>query len=247
MELDLETEIDSIVNNEIYSNQAKGELNLDNKELLDTKDDSYFSFSNSIVSVENENENETNTPKFNFRKLLAVKNTTKIISSCERRIMKDLEEIKKNTKIGKICEVKINDYKRVVDTDNFYMIIEFKNYFSTKFEFLQDYPFSPPIITFHSGKIFPEIFDSNGNILLENSNKINWTPILWLSTLIFSIEMLILKCSRNYLNNPFSMIVGIRKKYKKRNWNDYLEGEKSLHSTIPKELFKTIKQLKISN
>lgn len=246
MEMESEMEIDSIVNNEIYSNQTKRKLNLDDKELLDTKDDSYFSFSNSIVSVENEN--EKNTPKFNFRTFLAIKKTTtKIISGCERRIMKDLEEIKKNKKIGKICEIKINDYKRVTDTDNFYIIIEFKNYFSAKFEFLPDYPFSPPIITFHSGKKFPEIFDYNGNILLENAKKRNWTPILWLSTLIISIEILIFNCSRNYTENPSLMIIDFSKKYRKRNWNDYLQGEKSFHSNIPKELFKTIKKLKMPN
>ena len=35
------------------------------------------------------------------------------------------------------------------------------------------------------------IVDENGNVLIESIKKKNWTPSIWLSTLVYSIELLI--------------------------------------------------------
>lgn len=239
--MEIENDFNAVFNNVINTNQSKEYICANEEEMKDTTSSSFFSH------IEKLEHNEKNTSKFNFRSILAEKKPSTIISSSERRLMKDLEEIKKNEKIGKICQVKINEYKRIEDTDNFEMIIEFKNYFSAKFEFLQDYPFSPPIISYHSGIKIPNIFDSDGKMLLENADKTKWTPILWLSTLIISIEQLILNNSKNDKNNPIFMIIDLSSKYKKRNWDDYLEGEKSYYPSLPKELFQTIKYLKSFN
>lgn len=240
--MEMEIELDSVFNNKLKfnSNQKQDYFSSNDEE---TKEDTF----SSITRIEIVEPKEKNISKFNFKRLLAEKKSSIIISSSEMRLKKDLEEIKKNGKIGKICEVKINDYKRVSDTDNFFMIIEFKNYFSAKFEFLPDYPFSPPIISYHSGTKMKNIFDSEGKVLLENADKAKWTPILWLSTLIISIENLISNYSKKDKNNPNFMLFDMTSKYKKRNWDEYIQTEKSYYSDLPKELDKTIKQLKSFN
>ncbi len=127
---------------------------------------------------------------------------------------------------------------------------EFKNYFSVKFIFLSQYPFVPSIISYHSGTKSPSIFDSEGNIILENASKDKWTPILWLSTLVKSIELLILKELNNKkdnINNIDAMFTPRILKYGKRKWSDYLEDETALFRrdiSVINELTKKIKGIK---
>ena len=170
-----------------------------------------------------------------------------IMSSCERRLIKDIDELKKNKNIGKVCEIKINDYEKNYDEENFQMKIEFVNYFSIKFIFSKDYPFEPPIISYYSGKILPFVFDPNGNIILENIKKSKWTPIIWLSTIVKTIELLILKYLNNNMQKDNILFIPKKMKYVKRKWDDYLKEEKYIfknnNSTL-NELSKTIKRLK---
>ena len=185
------------------------------------------------------------TPRFQYKRMIVPKKSNSIISNSERRLMKDLDEIKKNKNFGKICEVIIDDYKRINNTDNFEMTIEFKNYFSTKFIFFPDYPFSPPSITFLSGNRLQNIFDSDGNILLEIIKKSNWTPTLWLSALINSIELLISKerLNKNKYNSK-EIIICKEKKYGKRKWDDFLKEEKSNSKSDISEINVLKKKLK---
>ena len=185
------------------------------------------------------------TPRFHYKRMVVPKKSNSIISNSERRLMKDLDEIKKNKNFGKTCEVIIDDYKRINNTDNFEMTIEFKNYFSTKFIFFPDYPFSPPSITFLSGNRLQNIFDSDGNILLEIIKKSNWTPTLWLSALINSIELLISKerLNKNKYNSK-EIIISKEKKYGKRKWDNFLKEEKSNSKSDISEINALKKKLK---
>ena len=184
------------------------------------------------------------------KRVFTYKKPTNLLSTCEIRLKKDIEELKKNKNIGKVCPIKINDYQRIQDTDNFQMIIDFVNYFSAKFVFPSDYPFEPPIITFYSGEKLPFIFDSDGNIMLENSKKLNWTPIFWVSTLVNSIELLILKGLNHNIFNTKIINLPKKMKYGKRKWDDYIKEEKSVfknNTSIINELTKTLKGLKSLN
>ena len=89
------------------------------------------------------------------------------LSSAEIRLRKDIEELKKNQKIGQCCgEIILNDYKRIEGTENFQIIVEFINHFSLKFIFTSDYPFEPPKITFFAGNQYPFLFVIKFNIIL---------------------------------------------------------------------------------
>ena len=156
------------------------------------------------------------------------------LSSAEIRLRKDIEELKKNKKIGQCChEIILNDYKRIEGTENFQIIVEFINHFSLKFIFTSDYPFEPPKITFFAGNQYPFIFDCNGNIILNLITKENWSPTFWISTLILYIEKKIyLNTNPTIYNKPYNSedykigkIFMIKKgNYNKRNWNDYLNS-----------------------
>ena len=156
------------------------------------------------------------------------------LSSAEIRLRKDIEELKKNQKIGQCChEIILNDYKRIEGTENFQIIVEFINHFSLKFIFTSDYPFEPPKITFFAGNQYPFIFDCNGNIILNLITKENWSPTFWISTLILYIEKKIyLNTNPTIYNKPcnsedykIGKIFMIKKgNYNKRNWNDYLNS-----------------------
>ena len=203
-------EINKINNNMSNYNNSLNEIQLSTEDTESKTDDKKEIFVN-----------KTNKPlRFGYKRTISEKNYPSIISSCERRLIKDNEELKKNENIGKFCEILVHNYKKIADSNDFEMIIEFKNYFSLKFIFTPDYPFSPPLISYYSGVKFPYIFDTNGNILLENTQKSKWTPIIWLSTLVHSIELLI---SENCNN---SLFVPKAEKYGKRKWNDYLKEEK---------------------
>ena len=120
-------------------------------------------------------------------------------------------------------------------TDNIKMIIEFIDYFSLEFIFTCNYPFDPPIISYYSGNKIPSIFDSDGKIILEKTKQQNWTPIIWLNDIIKSIQTLISEMPHSYIPSHI--------KYSKRNWEDYLNEEKSFSysDNIINELNKSIK------
>ena len=178
------------------------------------------------------------------------------LTLCEGRLQNDLAELKRSKIFGKICEIKYdNDYFKI-DENRIEFYIEFVSFFKVKFLFNSDYPCSPPIITYVSGLRPKHIFDENGNVLIESIKKKNWTPSIWLSTLVYSIELLIssgINDGNNYtdddnhnLTNYFLNVK--KKKYGKRNWNAYLEQINNCYEkesiNIP-ELEKTLKQLKI--
>lgn len=193
------------------------------------------------------NKFENTRKKYNY-KILRETKPISIMSSCEKRLINDINELTNNKNIGKNCEIIINEYKKIKDTNNFQLIIEFKNYFSIKFVFLPDYPFVPPLISFHSGIKSPLIFNSDGYIVLENTKKSNWTPIIWLSTLVNSIELLILKNLNNKnIYKSDTMFIPKLFKYGKRKWNDYLKDEKKIFKydiSIINELTKNLKEMK---
>ena len=151
------------------------------------------------------------------------------LSYTEIRLKKDVEELKKNQTIGKFCEIISNDYIRIPDTENFFMIFEFINHFSVKFIFTSEFPFEPPKINFLAGNQYSYLSNEDGSIIMDLINKDKWSPTFWISTLIYYIENKLssetLKVSllnnNNYSNNNF---YGIIKKgnYNKRNWNEYL-------------------------
>ena len=161
-----------------------------------------------------------------------------VISLNETRLKKDINELKKNDGIEKICQIRINDYIKMQETNNIKMIVEFVDFFSLEFIFTSEYPFEPPIISYHSGNKIPLLFDSDGKIILEETKKQNWTPIIWLSGIIKSIEELLSKCPRSFI--PGKM------KYTKRKWDDYITEEKSLlcNENIINELNKDIRAYK---
>ncbi len=176
----------------------------------------------SFLTDENKEKSINKSFKFSYKRVMSERNCPTIVSSCERRLMKDTEELRNNENVGKLFKYHAYNYKKNEDTNNFEMIIEFINFFSVKFIFSQDYPFSPPFISFHSGMKLPNIFDSKGNILLESAQKNKWSPIIWLSTLVHSIELLISEYKSNERNIHTTI------KYGKRNWNEYIQEHKKI-------------------
>lgn len=174
------------------------------------------------------------------------------LALCEGRLMKDLDEIKNNKMIGKICQIKLSEFKRI-ENKGFELIIEFVSFFSVKCIFGADYPCSPPKIIYERGLRLNHVFDNEGNVLIESIKKINWTPSIWLSTLIYSIELLISNGVNNdnnclYNNNCISnYFMKVKKqKYGKRKWNvyinEYKEYNKRIINYIP-AIEKNLKQL----
>ena len=170
-------------------------------------------------------------------------------SLCEQRLINDISEFKRSQLIGTTCKIKLNNY--IKNNNNFELIIEFINYFSTKFIFNSKYPVYPPSIVYYNGKKIKNIFDTDGNVLLESIKIQNWNEGVWLSTLVFSIELLISKeieeeNNDSNLNSDINNIDIVKDKYGKRKWNNYIEEEKNNHldySTSP-ELEKNLKKLK---
>lgn len=245
-------DIDNIQTNSCIPNNINfSNLNYNqNQNNLINPDNTYSPYlgNNQFINISS-NDNEGNNNKNISQKLVKETKPKSIKSSCEIRLIKDLNELKNNKNIGKHCEIIVGDYTKIKDTNNFQLIIDFKNYFSVKCVFLPEYPFVPPIMTFYSGNKSPYIFDSEGNILLENAKKSNWTPIFWLSTLINSIELLIVKALNN--NNKNSncdlMFVPPIIKYGKRKWVDYVKDETDMFKDddyVINELNKTIKGVK---
>ena len=220
MEMDIDLDLDNVISsNTNDSNQRDNALIDININQDNCKKQEITNFSEEKNTIENTNsimEDITILGKFNYRRTSNISKHN--ISICEGRLIKDLEELKKNEKIGKFCKIIVHDYIQIQDSYNFEMIIEFMNYCSVKFVFPSDYPFVPPFISYHSGNKLPYLFDSEGNAILENSKPSNWTPILWLSTLVNSIELLI----SEYSNKNISK----KGKYGKRKWGEYLNKEK---------------------
>ena len=170
-------------------------------------------------------------------------------SLCEQRLISDISEFKRSQLIGTTCKIKLNNY--IKNNNNFELIIEFIDYFSTKFIFNSKYPVCPPSIVYYNGKKIKNIFDTDGNVLLESIRIQNWNEGVWLSTLVFSIELLISKeieeeNNDSNLNSDINNTDIIKDKYGKRKWNNYIEEEKNNHldySTSP-ELEKNLKKLK---
>ena len=221
MEMDIDLDLDNVISSNTNDSNQKDNALIDiNINQDNCKKQEITNFSEEKNTIENTNsiiEDITILGKFNYRRTSNASSHN--ISVCERRLIKDLEELKKNENIGKFCKIVVHDYTKIQDSYNFEMIIEFVNYCSIKFIFPSDYPFVPPIISYHSGNRLPNLFDSEGNVILENAKESNWTPILWLSTLVNSIELLISKCSNN--------IISKKGKYGKRKWGEYLNSEKS--------------------
>ena len=179
------------------------------------------------------------------------------LTLCEGRLQNDLAELKRSKIFGKICEIKFDDNYIKIDDEKIEFYIEFVSFFTVKFIFNSDYPCSPPIITYVSGLRPRHIFDENGNVLIESIKKKNWTPSIWLSTLVYSIELLISSGINNDGNNDINdnshnltnyFLYVKKKKYGKRDWNAYLDKMNTYYdkesASIP-ELENTLKQLKI--
>lgn len=186
------------------------------------------------------------------------------LTMCEGRLINDLAEFKRSKLVGKNCQIKLKDYKKI-QNDNFELIVEFESYFSVKFVFDSNYPCSPPKIKYLNGSKPKNIFDDDGNVLIESIKKSNWTPSLWLSTLVYSIELLISSGNNNennctdndkdnsnhnnyfanFSNNYWKNKI---KKYGKRKWDVYIDECNDYYSKeciILPELEKNLKQLKI--
>ena len=217
IDLDLDNVISPNTNDSNQRDNASIDININKDNFKKQEITSFSEEKNTIESTNSIIEDITILGKFNYRRTSNLSSHN--ISICEGRLIKDLEELKKNEKIGKFCKIIIHDYIQIQDSYNFEMIIEFINYCSVKFVFPSDYPFVPPLISYHSGNRLPYLFDSDGNAILENSKPSNWTPILWLSTLVNSIEILISKYSNKTISKKL--------KYGKRKWGEYLNKEKS--------------------
>ena len=181
------------------------------------------------------------------------------LTLCEGRLQNDLAELKRSKVMGKICKINYGNNYQKIDDNIIEYLVEFVTFFTVKFIFNSDYPYSPPEIKYVSGLRPKHIFDENGNVLIESIKKKNWTPSIWLSTLIYSIELLISSGintdGNNYKNNYNNNLTNYfwiekKKKYGKRNWNTYLDEMNSYYdkeSLIIPELEKTLKQLKIKD
>lgn len=192
------------------------------------------SICDSSIMIEEENENKNNKGKKGILNYFNRKNNkSNAITSNEIRLKKDIDELKKNHNISRYCKIILNDYKRIGNTDNFQMIVEFINHFSVKFIFTSDFPFEPPKISFFAGNQYSFLFDSYGDIILDLVKKENWSPTFWISTLIFHIEKKIYEGTKywnifdklSYDYCEMNKIVLLKRgAYNKRNWNDYLNG-----------------------
>ena len=145
---------------------------------------------------------------------------------CEKRLLNDLEEFKISKLIGKTCKIQLHEYQKIEDK-YFELIIDFGSYFSVKCIFYPDYPCSPPSIIYYKGLKPKYIFDDEGKVLIENLKKEKWNPTIWLSTLVYYIELLISKGKNNYNNiryiNNDDFLATNTMKYGKRKWSIYID------------------------
>ena len=185
-----------------------------------------------------QNNSQTNTISSNFDSMIERNSNQNFVnrvnyrslSICEGRIKQDLYDFYKKESTRKKFDIILHELKKIENTDNFEMLIEFLNIFTLKFIFSHQYPFEPPKITYYSGFKFANLFDDSENLILEILKKEKWSPVIWLSTLIGSIELIIENNLRN-ANNIFGNYVTISKKfdYRKRKWRDYLIEAQGYH------------------
>jgi ubiquitin-protein ligase len=243
-------------------------MDIDINDDIENENTDYFNNANSIDIKYEKKDNEEDTEMNIFSKnnncfyginspSLYKKNkkTSYELTLCEGRLQNDLAELKRSKIFGKICEIKFGENYKKINNNQIEFDIEFINFFRVKFLFNSDYPCSPPIISYISGLRPKHIFDENGNVLIESIKKKNWTPSIWLSTLVYSIELLISSGLNNDGNNSDGnynltnyFLNAKKKKYGKRNWNTYLEEMNNYYdkeSVIIPELEKTLKKLKI--
>ena len=257
MEIEINDKTNNYLNSINYdlptnNSQNNGDNNTDPIDMEKEKEINLFSKNKKSIYALNQSSNKKNK-----------KISPGEFTLCEGRLLNDLAEFKTSKITGKICKINVNDYKKREDY-SFELIVDFISYFSVKFIFKSDYPCSPPSIVYHLGLKPKNIFDDNGNVLIESIKPSNWTPSIWLSTLIYSIELLISSgincennCLQNYNDNNLNstnpnltnyFMMAKREKYKKRNWNDYLNECNNYYNketVIIPELEKNLKQLKI--
>ena len=241
----------NLINLDLYYNYELNDSNnfKDPIDIENDRDKNIFSKNKKSIYALNQSFNKINK-----------KTSVGELTSCEGRLLNDLAELKTSKIAGKICKININDYKRRED-NSFELIVDFLSFFSVKFTFKSDYPFIPPSIVYYSGIKLKDVFDNNGNVRIENIKQCNWSPCIWLSTLIYSIELLISSGINNsfFNNNNINInstnpnltncfMMAKREKYKKRNWNDYIiecNNYYNKETMIIPELEKNLKQLKI--
>ena len=209
--------------------------------------------SNEDMNESYENKTQKNKGIFNFYNKNNHKKT--VLSTAEIRLKKDMEELIENENLSKHCDIILNGYKKIENSEDFQMIIEFINHFSVKFIITKEFPFEPPKISFLAGNQYPFLFDSYGNIILDLIEKQNWSPTFWISKLVLQIEQKIYQernsfNSFNIENNDFYEIGNImsskKRSYDKRNWNDYL-NELKTNESIEYYKFTELKGNKINN
>ena len=167
-------------------------------------------------------------------------NSLEELSLCEQRIISDIAECKRSKLVGTVCKILLKDYKKN-NNGEFELIIEYISYFSVKFIFNSEYPISPPSAIYNSGLKIKNIFDNNGNVLIETLKKENWNKGIWLSTLIFYIELLISKEKEekndSSIDSSHNTNKNKKEKYGKRNWQNYVneENEPKLEINLKKE------------
>ena len=243
MDIDINDNIDNSNNNNLNDNNTINNTNEISNNDEDIEMDNIFQKNNKCIYGVN------NSPLFKKNKKPSCE-----LTLCEGRLQNDLAELKRSKIYGKICETKFENNYRKNENNQLEFYFEFVSFFTVKFTFNSDYPCSPPIITYVSGLKPSYIFDENGNVLIESIKKKNWTPSIWLSTLVYSIELLIssgINCNNNNngKNNLTNYFLNTKKKkYGKRNWENYLDEMNNYDEkesiTIP-ALEKTLKQLKI--
>jgi ubiquitin-protein ligase len=257
----MDLELNSNINNDmyIYDNSS----NYFNNNFANQNSDKFGIYNSPDINIFAKNKNTIYALDQNHPLEKNTKNhTSGQLALCEGRLLNELAEFKRSKKVGKICQIKLNDYTKLED-NTFEIIIEFVSFFSAKFIFDSNYPCSPPKIVYFSGLKPKNIFDDEGNALIESIKNNNWTPSIWFSKLVYSIELLISSCINNEKNNNYMsncenkncnrsltnfFMKKKMQKYGKRKWNVYLDECNDYYSKeflILPELEKNLKQLKI--
>ena len=137
------------------------------------------------------------------------------VSLAESRFKNDLREYRNKKLSTSIYKVNISKY--TVENDEVIVFANFETYFILKFIFPQDYPFSPPSITFVSGERY-HLFDKEDNLKLDCLKLDKWSAVLSLNTLLFSIELLLIDIDKNTFYGARNV--------KKRKFREYEEINK---------------------